>query len=241
MQFRVESRARNDRFTLPEKLSTSYVRLQHGTTVPEDHDHAFVALVPPGTAGDGHPQLWELGEVTDGTEPDGEGVIQLTDPATGAIRTFRMVANLFDDGTTFFLKHGRWVVWNLIHLSGPTHPMHMHMIEYQILTRRAFALTAQGTVDGFDVTAGRTTAPLKVAGDARPIERYEEGWKDTFQVQAGEWVSVAGLFAGATGEFMYHCHILDHEDEGMMRPFVVHPPEVARFHLHHGGSGHSGH
>ena len=34
---------------------------------------------------------------------------------------------------------------------------------------------------------------------------------------------------------MYHCHILDHEDEGMMRPFVVHPPEVARFHVHPGG------
>lgn len=241
MQFRVESRTRNDRFTLPEKLSKSYVRLRHGTTVPEDHDHVFVALVPPGTAGDGHPQLWELAEVTDTTVPDGEGVIQLTDPPTGNVRTFRMVANLFDDEMTFFLKHGRWVVWNLIHLGGPTHPMHMHMIEYQILSRRAFTLTAAGNVAGFDVAAGRTTAPLQVAGEGRPIERYEEGWKDTFQVQAGEWVSVAGLFAGATGEFMYHCHILDHEDEGMMRPFAVHPPEVARFHLHHGGSGHSGH
>ena len=35
---------------------------------------------------------------------------------------------------------------------------------------------------------------------------------------------------------MYHCHILDHEDAGMMHPFVVHPPEVARFHQHPAGS-----
>ena len=54
----------------------------------------------------------------------------------------------------------------------------------------------------------------------------------------GQWVSVAGQFGGGTGQFMYHCHILDHEDEGMMRPFVVHPPEVAKFHVHPGGGHH---
>jgi FtsP/CotA-like multicopper oxidase with cupredoxin domain len=86
------------------------------------------------------------------------------------------------------------------------------------------------------VPVGGTSAALAVPADGRPIETYEEGWKDTFQVRAGEWITVAGQFAGATGEFMYHCHILDHEDAGMMHPFVVHPPEVARFHQHPAGS-----
>ena len=47
-----------------------------------------------------------------------------------------------------------------------------------------------------------------------------------FRVHAGDWVSVAGQFVQGTGAFMYHCHILDHEDDGMMRPFVVQPAEV---------------
>jgi FtsP/CotA-like multicopper oxidase with cupredoxin domain len=244
MEFRVENRDRHDPFELPAKLSSAYVRLEHGTTVPENHDHLFVALVPPGSAGEAHPQMWELEEIT-GTDEvptqfPAEGVIQLTDPADGKVRTFRRVASVFDDTTTFFIDHGRWAVWNLIHLGGPTHPIHIHMSQFQLLTRRNLP-QAGGTATGFDVAVGGTTAPLPPPGAGlRPIQKYEEGWKDVFQVQAGEWVTVAGQFAGATGEFMYHCHILDHEDEGMMRPFVVHPPEVARFHVHPGhGHEHS--
>ncbi|SFJ87913.1 Multicopper oxidase with three cupredoxin domains (includes cell division protein FtsP and spore coat protein CotA) [Amycolatopsis sacchari] len=240
MEFRVEDSARHDPFRLPERLSSSYVRLQHGTTVPEDHDHVFVALVPPGTAGEAHPQMWELRELTEAPPSlPAEGVLQVKDPATGEVRTFERVAALFDDTTTFFIDHGRWAVWNFLHFGGPTHPLHIHMAQFQLLTRRAFSL-AQGNVAGFDVATGGTVAPLEVPPPGRPIERYEEGWKDTFQVAAGEWITVAGRHEGATGEFMYRCHILDHEDEGMMRPFVVHPPEVARFHVHPGG-GHGGH
>jgi FtsP/CotA-like multicopper oxidase with cupredoxin domain len=245
MEFRVENRDRHDSFELPEKLSASYVRLEHGTTVPEDHDHLFVGLVPPGSAGEAHPQMWELREITDPAELPTQfpaaGVIQLTDPSTNQVRTFRKVASLFDDTTTFFIDHNRWAVWNLIHLGGPTHPIHIHMSQFQALTRRAFPLSG-GNVAGFDVPVGGTTGPLPVPGPGNPIAKHEEGWRDTFQVASGEWLTVAGQFAGATGEFMYHCHILDHEDEGMMRPFVVHPPEVARFHLHPGGDhGHTGH
>ncbi|AIJ20474.1 hypothetical protein [Amycolatopsis methanolica] len=68
MQFRVENRERHDQFKLPEAVPRSYVRLHHGTTVPEDHDHVFVALVPPGTAGEAHLEMRELQEVTDPAE-----------------------------------------------------------------------------------------------------------------------------------------------------------------------------
>lgn len=110
--------------------------------------------------------------------------------------------------------------------------MHIHLAQFQLLTRRQFPQDDQGDVAGFDVTVGGTSAPLAPPPQGRPIEQYEEGWKDTFEVQPGEWVTVAGEFVGATGEFMHHCHILDHEDNGMMHQFVVHPPAVARFHQH---------
>ncbi|MFL6118738.1 multicopper oxidase family protein [Actinophytocola sp.] len=243
MEFRVESRGRHDSFTPPARLSTSYVR----ATVPADHDEVFVATTPAGVAGRPHPEMWELKEITEPEElpthfPE-EGVIQVTEPDTGQVRTFRKIARLFDDTTTIFVDRGRWVVWNLIQLGGAPHPMHIHMARFQLLTRRKFA-----DLKAFDIAAGGTTRPLPAPGDGSPIERYEEGWKDTFNVWSGEWIRVAGQFEGATGEYMYHCHILDHEDEGMMRPFVVHPAEVARFHMRSGSSshqpgnsGHSGH
>ncbi|KNX39571.1 multicopper oxidase [Luteipulveratus halotolerans] len=242
MEFRVGDRPVKDRFELPSRLSSSYFRLEHGTTLPE-HDHVFVGLVPPGSAGEAHPQMWELAEVTDPAQlpPSfpAEGWVQLTDPSSDAVRTFRTVARVFDDTTTFFLDHGRWVIWNLVHLGGPTHPVHIHLAEFQLLTRQQYALTAPGgAAVGFDVAAGGTTAPLPAPGPGRAIEDYEIGWKDTFQLRAGEWATVVGQMVGGTGDFMYHCHILDHEDEGMMRPFVVHPPEVAQFHTHPGSGGH---
>ena len=240
MEFRVENRDRHDSFELPEKLSESYRRLHHDSPELEDHDHVYVATVPPGTGGALHPELWELQEVPDEEVPDEfpvAGIIQVTDPANGQVRTFRKVASLFDETNTFFIDHGKWAVWNLINLGGPTHPMHIHMSQFQMLTRREYTGTELGR---FDVGTGGTTEPLPVPANGRPIEKHEEGWKDVFQLRAGEWMTVAGLFEGATGQFMYHCHILDHEDEGMMRPFVVHPPEVARFHIHPGG-GHGEH
>lgn len=240
MEFRVEGRRRDDSFTPPARLSTSYVRLEHGVTVPEDHDEVFVATTVPGVAGRPHPEMWELKEITEPadlpTHLPQEGVIQLTDPVTGRVRTFRKVARVFDDTTTIFIDRGRWAVWNLIQLGGPPHPMHIHMTRFQLVDRWKFSdLTA------FDVAVGGTTRPLPAPSGGPPIEEHERGWKDTFSLWSGEWIRVAGQFEGATGQFMYHCHILDHEDEGMMRPFVVHPPEVARFHTHSGSSGHGGH
>nr|AXL06409.1 copper oxidase [uncultured bacterium] len=240
MEFRVERRGRPDPVTPPGRLSKSYVRLQHGTTVPEDHHHVFVALLPPNVAHEPNPVLWELAELTDPAELPARfpapGVLQLTDPATGKVRTFRKVASLFDDTTTIFLDRGQWAVWHFIQLGGSPHPMHVHLARLQLLNRWTYP-----DLSAFDLAAGGTTTPLPAPGAGPPIEKWEEGWKDTFQVRQGEWVTVAGRFEGGAGEFMYHCHILEHEDMGMMRPFVVHPPEVARFHMHPGGSGHSGH
>ncbi|WP_455569111.1 multicopper oxidase domain-containing protein [Streptomyces echinatus] len=49
---------------------------------------------------------------------------------------------------------------------------------------------------------------------------------------------IMGRFDGAYGRFMYHCHLLEHEDMGMMRPFVVMPPEALKFDH---GAAHGGH
>ncbi|WP_243788423.1 multicopper oxidase family protein [Saccharopolyspora gloriosae] len=228
MQFRVRGRPGRDDFDLPDVLPAEPIRVAH---VPDEHDQVWIALVPPGTAGMAHPEMWELQELHDDIPPvPAENIIQVTDPRAGRTRTFRQVASLFDDTVSIFIKHNGIVEWNFIHFGGPAHPMHIHLVQFQILARRGF------TPD-FDLALGGTASPATGFTDI-PLEEYEHGRKDTTVVGSGEWVSVLGRFGESTGQFMYHCHILDHEDEGMMRPFVVHPAEVAEFHPHRGGHGH---
>jgi FtsP/CotA-like multicopper oxidase with cupredoxin domain len=263
IEFRVSDRNVHDPFVLPKKLSTSYFRVEHGTTLPEDHDHEWVAFVPPGILGDGHPQMWELQEIKESEIPAlgpndtvAEGIIQIEvkNPDTGEVetKTFKRVANDFDDTTTFFIDHGRWAIWNFLHIAGPTpvayHPAHVHLTQFQALSRERYDTSS------FDVAKGGTVLkptpkPMKLVRSV-PLNEDEKGWKDTIRVDGpppgplptilqGDLVKVAGEFGGATGNFVYHCHILDHEDEGMMRPFVVMPAEVMHFgHVASGGHGH---
>lgn len=89
--------------------------------------------------------------------------------------------------------------------------------------------------EGWNADNG-TTGVLPIPVDSA-IDPVRQGMKDTYLIKPGEWVKLLGDFTGATGSFMYHCHILDHEDHTMMRPFVVLPKELMAFHGAH-GSGH---
>ena len=111
-----------------------------------------------------------------------------------------------------------------------THPMHLHLVRFQALSRDVYDIT------GFNPGEGGTEQPIafKKHGDLEPIE---QGWKDVIRVgpgergkpqTTGEIVSIAAQFSGGSGQFMYHCHLIQHEDEGMMRPFVVMPAEVMK-------------
>lgn len=113
--------------------------------------------------------------------------------------------------------------------------MHIHMTQFQMIDRRRWPLQG-GAVAGFDLATGGTPVALEVPKPGRPIDPTAAGMKDTWLIQPGEWVSVLGHFAGACGSFMHHCHILDHEDATMMRPFVVLPRELMTFHTGHGST-----
>jgi spore coat protein A len=66
-------------------------------------------------------------------------------------------------------------------------------------------------------------------GIPHALDDNERGLKDTVRVNANEVVDVAVRFGVFAGRYMYHCHILEHEDHDMMRPFVVVPPELMPF------------
>ena len=105
-------------------------------------------------------------------------------------------------------------IWSLINTSDDSHPIHLHLVKFQILDRRnfeRFAYTSRGV--------------LKYLGPVTPPDPNEMGWKDTVTAHAGMVTRIIVRFEGFAGRYVWHCHILEHEDNEMMRPFEVLPPK----------------
>jgi o-aminophenol oxidase len=209
MQFRVSSHVVDDPFVLPVALSGSYRRLT-SEQIPTNVVRRIVALVEQ----DGMLLLYELAPVDGAATPD-EPLITVTDEH-GVTRRYRIVARHFEDTVNWFVSYGATEVWQFLNLTQDTHPMHVHLGQFQALRRDRYS------TDGFDATSGRTVAPVTFAGHGA-LDANELGWKDTVRVNPGELVAIAATFEGYTGRYMYHCHILEHEDHDMMRPFIVMP------------------
>ncbi|MER6084619.1 O-aminophenol oxidase PhsA [Streptomyces sp. NPDC001833] len=231
LEFRVGCGGAADGFELPEVLSGSFRRLTHD--IP--HGHRLVVLTPPATKGaGGHPEIWEMTEVIDpgSVQVPAEGVIQLTG-ADGTTKTYRRTSRTFNDALGFTIAEGSYEQWSFLNLAPIVHPMHIHLADFQLLGRDAY------DVSGFDPAVGGTAKPIAFNPAARlPLAPNELGHKDVFRVPGGQILRVMGRFDGAYGRFMYHCHLLEHEDMGMMRPFVVMPEEAMKFDH---GAAHGGH
>jgi spore coat protein A len=125
---------------------------------------------------------------------------------------------------------GEYEVWQLINLTGDTHPIHLHLDPFQILARYAIRYQIpDGGIAERDLAA---TVMLERDPDDEldhAIDDNERGLKDTVRVNPNELVEIAVRFTTYSGRYMYHCHILEHEDRDMMRPFVTMAPELMPF------------
>ena len=140
------------------------------------------------------------------------------------------VASHFEDATTFFPILDRYEVWQLINLTGDTHPIHVHLDPFQIHSRRpiSYQIPNDG-IDDFDLAASVTLERDFDDELDHAIDDNERGLKDTIRVNPREIVEIAVHFTTYAGRYMYHCHILEHEDRDMMRPFVTMPSELMPF------------
>jgi hypothetical protein len=129
-----------------------------------------------------------------------------TDPCAGTMWTINDLR--FDDVTESPVL-GTTEIWRFINESGISHPMHMHLVAFQILDRQPFVLQ---------------NGQVVVTGPPVPPDPSEAGWKDTAPVGPDEILRVIARFEDYTGLYPYHCHILEHEDNEMMRQFRVVPP-----------------
>jgi len=102
-------------------------------------------------------------------------------------------------------------IWTLINLTDDTHPIHIHLTQFQILNRQAF-----------DVDLYKESKELKFTGPPTlPDPNEFLAWKDTIRANPGEVTRLLIKFSGFTGRYIWHCHILEHEDNDMMRPLDV--------------------
>jgi spore coat protein A len=157
-----------------------------------------------------------------------ESVITLVE--NDQISRWRTVATRFEDKTNFFPMLHRPEIWRLINLTQDTHPIHVHVEAFQVLDRQPAAVEVlEGGITDMD-TAATVRIGLQ-GGDGIPhsLDANELGLKDTVRVNPNEVVDILVRFDMFAGRYMYHCHILEHEDHDMMRPFVVMPAELMPF------------
>lgn len=199
------------------------------------HVHRLVALVEEELVPD-QPATLTLRELVPyhGGETPAERLVTITEPG-GPPVTYRTAAKLFHDAPTFLPLIGDIEVWKVINLSADTHPFHVHLTQLQVLGRLGSSPGLFPEIDPSEWPHPERP-PLEVVLDqVRPIDGYDHAAKDVVRVAPEELVKLAVpigivdpvhdvlLPDAFAGQFMYHCHILEHEDHDMMRAFIVIP------------------
>lgn len=128
---------------------------------------------------------------------------KMDDPCTGSMW---MINDRSWNDITERPQLGATEIWRFANPSGTVHPMHLHLVRFQVLDRQPILLLDD------------TIVPT---GPAVPPDSSMAGWKDTVPVLPNEAVRVIARFDDYLGRFAYHCHILEHEDQEMMRQFEV--------------------
>jgi len=165
-------------------------------------------------------------------------------------------------------QEGETEVWEIINVTADAHPIHLHLVQFQLINRQSFDTRryldayadAYGgmVVDGFGppndynvpnadgAVGGNPAVGHFLKGPVKPPDANEAGWKDTVTMYPGQVTRIAVRWApmslpattppedayyafspnGGHG-YVWHCHIVDHEDNEMMRPNVVIPNENA--------------
>jgi FtsP/CotA-like multicopper oxidase with cupredoxin domain len=108
---------------------------------------------------------------------------------------------------------GATEVWEYYNTTADAHPMHIHEVLFQVVNRQGLAV---------DETTEEVIQPIELVGDPTGPESWENGWKDTVVAYPGQVTRLRMKFVNA-GQFVWHCHIVEHEDNEMMRPYRIGP------------------
>jgi spore coat protein A len=117
--------------------------------------------------------------------------------------------------------------WVYVNLTADTHPMHMHLVTFQVIGRTPFDVQAyeEANEGPHGVPGGIDPSPF-ATGPMEPPDPTERGYKDPVKANPGSFTTSRARFDLPTGvsapqTYVHHCHIVEHEDNDMMRPFTV--------------------
>jgi FtsP/CotA-like multicopper oxidase with cupredoxin domain len=102
--------------------------------------------------------------------------------------------------------------WTIYNLTADAHPIHVHLVKFQVVDRQPLVTDDDGVAE----------QPVSFGGRRRPPEAWETGNKDTVIAYPGEVTRIKMNF-DLEGFYVWHCHIVEHEDNEMMRPYHVGP------------------
>jgi FtsP/CotA-like multicopper oxidase with cupredoxin domain len=106
-------------------------------------------------------------------------------------------------------------LWEFYNTTGDAHPMHIHELDFEVVNREGLVLDE----------AGEVVQPVQLDGLVSPPESWETGVKDTITALPGQVTRVRAQF-NQPGQFVWHCHIVEHEDNEMMRPYRIGPMQA---------------
>jgi FtsP/CotA-like multicopper oxidase with cupredoxin domain len=113
------------------------------------------------------------------------------------------------DSITENLAVGATEIWEMYNGTADAHPMHIHELLFQVIDRQAII----GEMRNETFQVDNASAPV-------PPEPWEDGWKDTVIAYPGQVTRLKVRFSQA-GLYVWHCHIVEHEDNEMMRPYFI--------------------
>jgi spore coat protein A len=105
-------------------------------------------------------------------------------------------------------------LWEFYNTTGDAHPIHVHEVLFQVVNRQALLLNDDD----------EPAQPLTLTDEITQAAPWEHGWKDTVTAFPGQVTRVKMRFTSA-GQYVWHCHIVEHEDNEMMRPYRIGPEQ----------------
>jgi len=195
LQFRVVDATQADDTTPPEFLTLPFI-----TRLPEATVTRRLALI----------EQMGMGRDANGEEVEGpvEAALGIVDDE-GSAERLEWSSPVSENPAV-----GATEIWEMYNTTGDAHPMHVHETVFEVVDRQELSADAEGEL----------IEPLTPVGMAVEPPPWETGFKDTVIAYPGQVTRIRARFNGP-GQFVWHCHIVEHEDNEMMRPFRIGPQQ----------------
>ena len=149
-----------------------------------------------------------------GRDANGDPLEGPVEALLGSVVNGVLVERLWMDPVSENPEVGATEVWEFVNATGDAHPMHVHEVAFEVVNREGLVLSDDDEI----------VMPIQLDGAVVPPRPWETGFKDTVIAFPGQVTRVRARF-DQPGQFVWHCHVVEHEDNEMMRPYRIGPEQ----------------